>query len=68
MMYANIIYVIGFFIWYGYAVNRFCGNPAYDDNAMWNFLLAFFWPICVGVYLPYRIFKWLGVKKEGEKV
>jgi hypothetical protein len=58
-----IVYVAGFFGWLGYALNRFCSDPGDPDECSFQIMFAFMWPICVVVYLPYRIFRWLGVRR-----
>jgi hypothetical protein len=56
-----VAYGVGYFTWAGYPINRFAVEPGNDD-AWWQYSLALLWPRCVAVYLPYRIFKWMGVK------
>ena len=59
----TIIYVVGYPIWLGYGINRFCRDL--DDGAVIEqIFIAFFWPICVVVYLPYRVFRWVGVRPD----
>jgi hypothetical protein len=58
-----IAYAVGYFVWLGYAINRFCYCVTNADDVMPQVLLAFLWPGCVAVYLPYRIFRWFGVSR-----
>lgn len=57
-----VFYGIGVFIWYGYAINRF-GVIHIDDPAYYTFhlVVAFLWPIALALYVPYRIFRAVGV-------
>jgi hypothetical protein len=53
------VYLVGYFVWFGYAINRFC---TVNGDECFQAILALAWPVCVAVYVPYRIFKWLGVR------
>jgi hypothetical protein len=59
-----ISYAVGCFVWLGYAINRFCDADAmeFSGQIIEQFCLALVWPFCVVAYLPYRIFRWLGVR------
>jgi hypothetical protein len=62
-----IAYAVGYAIWLGYATNRFClteadGSPMFEEIVIFA-LVALLWPVCVAVYLPYRIFRWAGVRR-----
>lgn len=58
-----IVYVIGYFVWFGYATNRFI-TP--DDrnvgDALCHAILALAWPGCLPAYMAYRICLWIGVR------
>lgn len=68
-MTANIIllaavYVVGYFVWLGYALNRFISRHRLGDGEeVFHIFMALFWPLCVAGYAPYRIFLWLGVRR-----
>jgi hypothetical protein len=54
-----VIYMAGDLIWFSYAVRRFC--HARGDGVA-QAVLALLWPMCVAVYVPYRIFRLVGVR------
>lgn len=60
-----IIYGIGYPIWLGYAINRFISKHSLGDGEeVFHAFIALLWPICVVVYVPYRIFRWVGVRRD----
>jgi hypothetical protein len=56
-----IAYAVGYFLWVGYAINRF-GDVCDAGIIIINTILALLWPVCVAVYVPYRVFRWVGVR------
>jgi hypothetical protein len=65
ILWTVIVYAVGYFVWFGYAINRFA-----PEHLRWNgeevlqALLALMWPICVAFYVPYRIFRGFGVRND----
>ena len=57
----GIAYCAGYFLWFGYAVNRFCHDPGGEEGFV-QACVALFWPLCLAIYLPYRLFQWMGVR------
>ena len=57
-----VAYAAGYCVLLGYALNRFCDDMD-DPSILVQGMLALLWPICVAIYAPYRLFRWLDVSR-----
>lgn len=61
-----LLYVTGYVLWFGYAINRF---DVVSSNDPYYYILhsviALFWPIAIALYVPYRMFSFFGVGGYG---
>jgi hypothetical protein len=54
-----IVYVVGYFVWVGYGLNRFISDSAELAGILLLGLLSFGWPVWLPSYASYRLFRWL---------
>lgn len=58
-----ILYVVGYFIWLGYALNQFINEHEDFGRAhLIQIFMAFIWPGFLAGYVSYQIWRRLGIR------